>query len=166
MKFAARKVLLAKMKLPDHAQLLVKFLSKKIFKNFENFRKYFYFFRMENFWDFRNFDFRFSIWFSMKKYIFRNFRNFRNFRKFSKFSKFLIFKISEIFGNVAAFFIFWDEFFMDFKKIWCSGKLKVSSFRKVPCLFMKYASLGLIYVYAWKSRQKQVPGCFISNKTS
>ena len=31
MNFAARKVLLAKMKLPDHAQLLVKFLSKKIF---------------------------------------------------------------------------------------------------------------------------------------
>ena len=37
MKFAARKVLLAKMKLPDHAQLLVKFLSKNMFKNFENF---------------------------------------------------------------------------------------------------------------------------------
>ena len=44
MNFAARKVLLAKMKLPDHAQLLVKFLSKKIFKIFENFRKIVLFF--------------------------------------------------------------------------------------------------------------------------
>ena len=36
-------VLLAKIKLPDHAQLLVKFLSNKIFKNFENFRFFIFF---------------------------------------------------------------------------------------------------------------------------
>ena len=60
------------------------------------------------------------------------FENFRFSQKIPKFSYFF-----------SDFFDFLVEFFMDFKKFWCSGKFKVSSFRKVACLFMKYATLGL-----------------------
>ena len=76
MKFAARKVLLAKMKLPDHAQLLVKFLSKTIFKNCENFRKIFSFFSDGKFLGFLGFLIFFRKIPLQKIKVFRNFQNF------------------------------------------------------------------------------------------
>ena len=143
MNFAARKVLLAKMKLPDHAQLLVKFLSKKIFKNFEKFRKYFYFFGWKIFGIFEILIFDFQYDFQWKNIFFEISEIFENFENFQDFRNFRFQKISEIFGNVSDFFIFWDDFFMDFKIFWCSAKLRFCSLQKVVCLFMKYASLGL-----------------------
>ena len=165
-KFAARKVLLAKMKLPDHAQLLPKFLSKKIFKNFENFRKIFLFFRMEIFWDFRNFDFRFSIWFSMKKSIFRNFRNFRNFRKFSKFSKFPIFQNIGNFRKCFRFFHFLRWFFYGFQKFLMFWKVEGLLFPKSTMSIYEICFPRSLYSVFWKSMLKQVPGCFFVKKTS
>ena len=96
MEFATRKVLLAKMKLPDHAQLLVKFLSKKIFKNFENFRKIFSFFSDGKFFgifrifeNFRKIPLTKSMFFEIFKIsdFFEIFENFRNFQIFQIFSE-------------------------------------------------------------------------------
>ena len=93
------------------------------------------------------------------------------FRKSRKFSKILIFfntifntifsidfqyenldfpKKSQNFGKFPDFFNFLPYFFMDFKKIWCSGKENVTSFQKVLCLFMKYASLGFCIAFSEK----------------
>ena len=106
--------------------------------------------------------------FSLKILIFSDFSKISNFRFF--FQKFRIFrffdfsKFSKNFENVSDFSIFWNGFFMDFKNFWCSGKLKVSSFRKVPCVFMKYAPLGLIYAFFWKSMLKQRKSVFLTKK--
>ena len=43
---------------------------------------------------------------------------------------------------------------MNFMFFWCSGKENVSSFQKVSCLFMKYASLGLCIAFCEKALKK------------
>ena len=59
---------------------------------------------------------------------------------FEKIENFLIFKKNEkVRFFFSHFFDFLNDFFMNFKKFWCSGKLKFSSFQKVSCLFTKYA---------------------------
>ena len=65
-------------------------------------------------------------------------------------------KKSQNFENFSDFFDFLNEFFMDFKKNWCSGKLKFPSFQKVPCLFTKYAPLALCMAVSEKPVKKTV----------
>ena len=69
---------------------------------------------------------------------------------------FVIFEKSCFFQNISDFFNFLSDFFMDFKKFWCSGKLKFSSFQKVPCLFTKYAPLALCMAVSEKPFKKTV----------
>ena len=81
-------------------------------------------------------------------------RNFYFFSKLWKFSRIMIFlDFSNFFSH---FFDFLNDFFMNFKKIWCSGKLKFSSFQKVPYLFTKYAPLALCMAVSEKPVKKTV----------
>ena len=63
-------------------------------------------------------------------------------RKIMILENFQIFEKNEKFRNFSYFFDFLNDFFMDFKKNWCSGKLKFSSFQKVSYLFTEYAPLA------------------------
>ena len=109
-------------------------------KNLKKNRNFEIFFRKsENFRKSRFFSIRFSIDFFEKN------------RKFSRFRK-----KSQNFENFSDFFDFLNEIFMNFKKFWCSGKLKFSSFQKVSCLFTKYAPLALCMAVSEKPCKKTV----------
>ena len=96
--------------------------------------------KISRFWKIQKF------WFSI------GFRMQNKSKKFSKISIFL--KNHDFFENISDFLKCLPYFFMDFNFFWCSGKENVSSFQKVLCLFMKYASLGLCIVFFWKIDEK------------
>ena len=95
-----------------------------------------------------------KIWKFSRIVIFLIFRFFQFFRKNRNFLDFEgKWKFSKIFH---IFFDFLNDFLMNFKKFWCSGKLKFSSFQKVPYLFTKYAPLALCMAVSEKPVKKTV----------
>ena len=92
-----------------------------------------------------------NFWFPIGFRIQKNRRNFRNFWKFSNFSKNHDFsKYFQSFPFFSINFLWISNFF------WCFGKLKLSSFQKVPCLFTKYAPLALCMAVSEKPVKKTV----------
>ena len=75
---------------------------------------------------------------------------------FDFFEKIEIFRIFFKNEKFSHFFRFSQCFFMNFKIFWCSGKLKFSSFQKVPYLFTKYAPLDLCMAVSEKPVKKTV----------
>ena len=61
--------------------------------------------------------------------IFHNFGNFEKIGKSSLFSE-----------NISHFFIFWDDFFMDFQIFWCSVKRRCPLLIRILYLFTKYSA--------------------------
>ena len=98
-----------------------------------------------------------------KNRFFENLKIFDFFEKIEKSRKIKILGNFQIFEKIWKFSIFFHIFsiflmifFMNFNQFWCSGKLKCSSFQKVPYLFTKYALLALCMAVSEKPVKKIV----------
>ena len=157
--------------LADRAQLLTQFLSKKIFKNFENFRKIFLFFSDGTFLGFLGFLENFRKFPLQKIKVFRNFQNFRFF-----------FQIFQIFQNFSEFFrcnlqtfdsghdrknTFWKYFFIFEKKFSAffrapeTSQHLVRTFPRIqmnPTLYGDSGRYPRSWVPGWSLQHSWVPG--------